>query len=94
MNNQGQVYRRDVHFQSALSTFENVLHLLKNARRKEYLGLTYLNMSLLYSSLGNHILALENANNAVIEQQQLFFDKNYLPFNTATKQNNASLQGD
>lgn len=35
---------------------------------KEYLGLSYLNLSLLYSSLGNHKLSLENGNNAIIEQ--------------------------
>jgi len=37
-----------------------------------YLGLSYLNLSVLYSSLGNHNLSLEAANNALIEQQRIF----------------------
>ncbi|KAL4432101.1 hypothetical protein ABPG74_014355 [Tetrahymena malaccensis] len=80
MNNQGAIFRRKGQFQAALEIFNEALNTLQNAKRKEYLGLTYLNLSILYSSLGNHTMALENANNALIEQQRLFFEKNYTTY--------------
>ncbi|EAS03407.2 tetratricopeptide repeat protein (macronuclear) [Tetrahymena thermophila SB210] len=80
MNNQGTVFRRKGQFQAALEIFNEALNILSNAKRKEYLGLTYLNLSILYSSLGNHNMSLENANNALIEQQRLFYEKNYTTY--------------
>ncbi|KAL4477761.1 hypothetical protein ABPG72_018935 [Tetrahymena utriculariae] len=85
MNNQGTIFRRKGQFQAALEIFNEALNILQNAKRKEYLGLTYLNLSIFYSSLGNHTMALENANNALIEQQRLFFEKNYTSYQS--KQN-------
>ncbi|KRX03806.1 hypothetical protein PPERSA_04601 [Pseudocohnilembus persalinus] len=72
LNHLGCIYRRGNSFEQAFSCLNNAQQLVYQNQLKEYAGLTYLNLSALFSQVGNHNSALDNAQKAKTLQLQEF----------------------
>lgn len=67
LNHIGCIYRRQGNFKTALSYYDSALNVLLTSSERNSLGLTYLNLSALYSQLNNHSQALLTARQALSE---------------------------
>jgi hypothetical protein len=67
LNNFGCYFRRQGKLPTALGYLEQALRFLNKNNYREYLGMTYLNISAILSEMGEHYASLENAKKSVIE---------------------------
>ena len=86
-NHLGCCYRRNQGTKTAMMYFQQALTLILEKKSKNYLGLTYLNISALHSSLGNHQKSLDFARQSLVESQSEFFL--YQKFNSNIYEENA-----
>ncbi|KAL4466433.1 hypothetical protein ABPG73_019051 [Tetrahymena malaccensis] len=75
-NNFGCYYRRLQQLPKALGYLEQALRFLNSIKSRDYLGMTYLNISAVLSQMNEHYASLENAKKAVIEIHKDY--QNYL----------------